>query len=73
MTSNLLFCLLLIHHYVIMTAVRSGDYYLFDDPASEDAEIDLEDKPRKSLIPDPEGDELRRIANLRGISAVSSL
>lgn len=44
---------------------------MFDDPETEDAEIDFEEKPRKSLIPDPEGEELRRIANLRGISAVS--
>lgn len=52
------------------TAVRSGDYYLFDDVDSE--VIDLEEKSHKSLIPDPEGDELRRIANIKGISAVSN-
>lgn len=52
-----------------LSAVRSGDYYMFDDPESE--LIDFEDKQRSSLIPDPEGDELRRIANVKGISAVS--
>ncbi|KAI1297255.1 Piezo-type mechanosensitive ion channel component 2 [Halotydeus destructor] len=52
-------------------AVRSGDYYMFDDPESE--LIDFDDKQMRSLIPDPEGDELRRIANVRGISAFVSL
>lgn len=44
---------------------------MFDEPESE--LIDLDEKPRKSLVPDPEGDELRRIANVKGISAVSTL
>lgn len=42
---------------------------MFDDPESE--LIDFEEKSRWSMIPDPEGDELRRIANVKGISAVS--
>lgn len=57
----------------IYAAVRSGDYYLFDDQALtlDEKELELEEKTKKSFIPDPEGDELRKIANLRGISAVS--
>lgn len=60
-------------NYNYSTAVRSGDYYLFDDQALtlDEKELELEEKMKKSFIPDPEGDELRKIANLRGISAVS--
>ncbi|RWS08455.1 Piezo-type mechanosensitive ion channel component 2-like protein, partial [Dinothrombium tinctorium] len=52
------------------SSVRSGDYHMFEDPDAE--EIDLEKKPRKSLIPDPVGDELKRIANAKGLTAFCS-
>ncbi|RWS27983.1 piezo-type mechanosensitive ion channel component-like protein, partial [Leptotrombidium deliense] len=52
------------------SSVRSGDYHMFEDPDAE--EIDLERKPRKSLIPDPVGDELKKIANVRGLTAFCS-
>ncbi|XP_054165401.1 piezo-type mechanosensitive ion channel component-like [Oppia nitens] len=48
-------------------AVRSGGYYMFDDTESE--MVDLNEKPRKSLIPDPEGDEMRNFAKLQGFTA----
>src|SRR5688572_14153054 len=47
-------------------------FNLENDPALDDVDVDLEEKPRKSLIPDPEGEELRRIANSRGLTAFVS-
>ena len=41
---------------------------MFDDTESEI--VDLNEKPRKSLIPDPEGDEMRNIAKVHGFTAV---
>lgn len=42
---------------------------MFGDVDSEI--VDLNEKPRKSLIPDPEGDELRKIAKMKGFTIVS--
>lgn len=42
---------------------------MFDDTDSE--VVDLTEKPRQSLIPDPEGDEMRKIAKVHGFTAVS--
>ena len=44
---------------------------MFGDVDSEI--VDLNEKPRKSLIPDPEGDELRKIAKMKGFTIVSYL
>ncbi len=41
---------------------------MFDETDSEI--VDLNEKPRQSLIPDPEGDEMRNIAKLKGFTAV---
>ena len=51
--------------------MRSGGYYMFDETESEI--VDLNEKPRQSLIPDPEGDEMRKIAKVHGFTAVSIL
>ena len=44
---------------------------MVDNPEGEI--LDSEEKEKKSLIPDPIGDELRRYAETRGFSAVSIL
>ncbi len=41
---------------------------MFEEADSEI--VDLNEKPRKLLIPDPEGDELRQIAKVKGFTAV---
>uniref|UniRef100_T1KNY9 Uncharacterized protein n=1 Tax=Tetranychus urticae TaxID=32264 RepID=T1KNY9_TETUR len=55
------------YHY---QAVKSGDYYMFDEPDLE--VIDFNEKTRRPQIPDPVGDELDRIANLHGVTAFCS-
>ena len=52
-----------------LSAIKSGDYYMFDEPDLE--VIDFNEKTRRPQIPDPVGDELDRIANLHGVTAVS--
>lgn len=44
---------------------------MFDDPDSE--LVDLDEKPRRSLIPDPTGEELNKLAKAKGLTSVSSL
>ncbi|XP_027198178.2 piezo type mechanosensitive ion channel component isoform X2 [Dermatophagoides pteronyssinus] len=51
-------------------AVKSGGYYMFEDGDTE--VCDLNYKTRESLIPDPEGDEIRNIARSKGFTAFCS-
>lgn len=52
----------------IFLAVKSGGYYMFEDVDSE--VVDLNQKFRESLIPDPEGREMRNLAKSKGFTAV---
>lgn len=53
----------------LFAAVKSGGYYMFEDLDTD--EVDLEHKHRASLIPDPEGNEIRNLAKSKGFTAVS--
>ncbi|XP_053201557.1 piezo-type mechanosensitive ion channel component-like isoform X3 [Panonychus citri] len=55
------------YHY---QAIKSGDYYMFDEPDLE--VIDFNEKTRRPQIPDPVGDELDRISSLHGVTAFFS-
>ena len=50
-------------------AVKSGGYYMFEDFDTEP--VELNHKVRESLIPDPEGNEIRHLAKSKGFTAVS--
>ncbi|XP_074605434.1 piezo type mechanosensitive ion channel component isoform X7 [Brevipalpus obovatus] len=56
------------YHY---QAVKSGDYYMFDDPDSE--EIDLCEREVKNHVPDPVGEELDRLAAVHGVTTFCSM
>lgn len=49
-------------------AVKSGGYYMFEELDTE--VCDLNYNTRESLIPDPEGDEIKNLAKSKGLSAV---
>ncbi|KAH7638906.1 piezo-type mechanosensitive ion channel component [Dermatophagoides farinae] len=51
-------------------AVKSGGYYMFEEGDTD--VCDLNSKTRESLIPDPEGDEIRNIAKSKGFTAFCS-
>jgi hypothetical protein len=52
----------------LFIAVKSGDYYMFDEPDSES--INLVEKSHESQVPDPVGEELDKLASIRGLTAV---
>lgn len=56
--------------YFSFLAVKSGDYSMFDEPEFDDLELSKE--PPRKYIPDPIGEELDRIANAHGVTAVSN-
>ncbi|UXI19495.1 hypothetical protein NH340_JMT05437 [Sarcoptes scabiei] len=51
-------------------AVKSGGYYMFDDKETD--VCDLSYNTRESLIPDPEGREIKNIAKSKGFTAFCS-
>ncbi|XP_074605429.1 piezo type mechanosensitive ion channel component isoform X3 [Brevipalpus obovatus] len=53
------------------SSVKSGDYYMFDDPDSE--EIDLCEREVKNHVPDPVGEELDRLAAVHGVTTFCSM
>lgn len=55
--------------YLPSIAVKSGGYYMFDDKETD--VCDLSYNTRESLIPDPEGREIKNIAKSKGFTAVS--